>query len=88
MGGHIVLPVSVCLSAENLTCELNIFLPYYSSYDAHTQYAGSFRQYPTIESHIVKVKVEYQGYISQKMAVLGGISVSFQLIWLVACIWV
>ena len=23
--GHIVLPVSVCLSAENLTCELNIF---------------------------------------------------------------
>ena len=24
--GHIVLLVSVCLSAENLTCELNIFL--------------------------------------------------------------
>ena len=24
--GHIVLPVSVCLSAENFTCELNIFL--------------------------------------------------------------
>ena len=62
----------VCLSAENLTCELNIFLllPYYSSCYAHVLYAGSFRQYPTSQGHI-KVKVKYQGYISRKMAVLG-----------------
>ena len=39
-------------------------------------YAGSFRQYPTSEGHIIKVKVKYQGYISQKMAVLGALSVS------------
>ena len=49
---------------------------YYSTYNVHIQYAGSFQQYPTSEGHIIKVKVEYQGYISQKMAVLGGISVS------------
>ena len=65
--GHIVLLVSVCLSvrlsvpSENLTCELNIFLklPYYSSYNAHIPYAGSFLQYPTSEGHIIKVKVNF-----------------------------
>ena len=66
--------LSICLSAENLTCELNIFLqfPYYSSYKAHIWYAGSFRQYPTSEGYI-KVKVEYQGYISQKIALSGAL---------------
>ena len=41
------------------------------AFDAHIRYAGtcSFRQYPASEGHIIKVKVEYQGYISQKMAV-------------------
>ena len=38
----------------------------------HIWYAGSFREYPTSEGHI-KVKVEYQGYISQKMAVSGAL---------------
>ena len=33
------------------------------------RYAGSFRQYQLVRGHIVKV--EYQGYISQKMAVSG-----------------
>ena len=67
--------LSLCLSAEHLTCELNIFLllPYYLSYNAHIQYAGSFQQYPTSEGHIIKVKVEYQGYLSKKMAVLGAL---------------
>ena len=34
----------VCLLADNLTCELNIFLQlqYYSSYNAHIWYEGSF----------------------------------------------
>ena len=70
-GGHIVLLVSVCLFAENLTFELNIFLelPYYSSYNAHIGYAGSFRHYQTSDGH---VKVEYQGYIPQKMAISGA----------------
>ena len=65
----------VCLSAENLTCQLNIFLslPDYSSYNAHIRYAGSFQQCPTSAGHIIKVKVEYQGYISQKMAVSGAL---------------
>ena len=77
--GHTVLPVSVCPSVcpsvcllkTNLTSELNIFLylPYYSSYNAHIRYAGSFRQYPTGEGHIIKVKVEYQVTILKKMAV-------------------
>ena len=35
----------------------------------------AFRQYPTSEGHIIKVKVEYQGYISQTSR-FGGISVS------------
>ena len=35
--------------------------------------AGSYQQYPTSEGHIIKVKVKYQGYISQKMAVLGAL---------------
>ena len=33
----------------------------------------AFRQYPTSEGHIIKVKVEYQGYISQTMAVSGAL---------------
>ena len=51
--------LSICLSAENLTCELNIFLllPYYSSYNAHIWYAGSFRQHPTSEGHNIKAMV-------------------------------
>ena len=81
--GHIVLPVYVCLtvclsvrlSAENLTCELHIFLylQYYSSYKAHIQYAGTFRQHLTSQCHIIKVKVEYHGCISQKIAVSGAL---------------
>ena len=39
-------------------------------------YAGSFWQYPTREGHIIKVKVEYQGYISKKNGRFEGISVS------------
>ena len=76
--GHIVLLLSVCLSAENLTCELNIFLllQYCSSYNAQIQYAGSFRQYPTSggSNH------QGQGRISRlhfsKNGHFGGISVS------------
>ena len=58
--GHIVLPMFVRLSAD-------------SSYNAYIRFAGSFQQYPTSEGHSMKVKVEYQGYISQKMAVLGAL---------------
>ena len=70
--------LSVCPSAKNSNCEFNIFLKlsYYSSYNAHIRYAGIFLQYPTIEGHIIKVKVEYQGYISQRNGRFGGISVS------------
>ena len=68
--GCLSVCLSVCLSAE-----LNIFLwlPYYSSYNAGIRYAGSFRWYPTSEGHIIKVKVEYQGYIFKKMAILGAL---------------
>ena len=73
--GHFVLPVSVCPSvclsaAENLTCELNIFLqlPYYSSYNAHIRYMQvAFDNTQLVRVIIIKVQVEYQGYISQKM---------------------
>ena len=31
------------------------------------------QQYPTSKGHIIKVKVQYQGYISEKMAVSGAL---------------
>ena len=43
------------------------------TYNAHILYAGSFRQYPTSEGHIIKVKVEYQVYITQKVSVSGAL---------------
>ena len=46
--GHIVVPLSVCLLK---TYPVNLHIPY----------ADSFRQYPTSEGHIIKVKFEYQG---------------------------
>ena len=72
--------MSVCLSAENLTCELNIFLelPYYSSYNAHILYADSFQQYLASEGDINYH--QGQGRISKlhfsKNGCYGGISVS------------
>ena len=71
--GHIVLAVSVRLLNAEPVKTFSYNFPYYSSYNAHIRYAGSFRQYPTSEGHIIMVKVEYQGYISQKMVVSGAL---------------
>ena len=54
-----------------VTTILSTFLK--TNCNAHIWYAGSFQQYPTSEGHIIKVKVEYQGYISQKMAISGAL---------------
>ena len=67
---------TIFLNVEGILILESRFFNHQGLYNAHIRYAGSFRQYPTSEGHIIKVKVEYQGYISQKNGRFGGISVS------------
>ena len=76
--GHIVLPMSICLSvslfAENIICLLFPITSILSKLQCSYWVCSSFRQYPTSEGHIIKVKVEYYGYISKKkMAVSAAL---------------
>ena len=61
-------------SAFQKTCTADtqkwLQLPYHSSYNDHIWYEGTSHQYASAGT---KVKVEYQGYISQKMAVSGAL---------------
>ena len=70
---------TIFLNVEGILISESRFFNHQGLYNAHIRYAGSFRQYPTSEGHIIKVKVEYQGYISQKMAVSGALV--FQTVW-------
>ena len=69
---------SVCLSAENLTCELSIFLllPYNSSYNAHIWYEGTSHQNASAGTKVTVI-CQGQGRISRlhfsKNGRFGGI---------------
>ena len=80
--------LSFCLSAGNLTCELNIFLklPYYSSYNTHIWYADQVTipvfgmQVAFDNTHRVRV-ISLRSRSNMKVTFLkngrfGGISVS------------
>ena len=81
IGGHIVLPLSVCpsicLSAQT-QCE-NLTFSHYSLFNLLTRLIFGMKAY-RINSHLLvpgsrssaKVKVKYKGYVSQKMAISGA----------------
>ena len=81
IGGHIVLPLSICLSLclSAQTERENLTFSHYSETKLLTRLIFGMKAY-FINMHLlvprsrssVKVKVKFKGYISQKMAVSGA----------------